>query len=214
MELGIEEGGLRVAESLLMARYFMYAQVYLHDIRVVYDIHLTDFMREWLTRKGKRGKSLMDSLLTLTDDEVLVAMRKAKRSRDKRLRALAARFVDRQHFRCVYSLSPADCKWEGEEPLPPDSVVNRIHESLAQEFRKDAVRSLWEVEDIVTSFLILKENGSVSGAVDESELLRTLQGKPLKVGYVFLAPEYCDAQDKRQKVNEIIKSTIASIADE
>ncbi len=46
--LGIEEGGLHSAEALVLARYFMFSQVYLHQARRVYDIHLQDFLRDWL----------------------------------------------------------------------------------------------------------------------------------------------------------------------
>jgi uncharacterized protein len=42
--LGIEIGGLHSAEALLLARYFMYEQVYFHPIRRIYDIHLKEFM--------------------------------------------------------------------------------------------------------------------------------------------------------------------------
>jgi HD superfamily phosphohydrolase len=41
--LGVEEGGLHAAEALMLARYFMYSQVYFHPIRRIYDIHLKDF---------------------------------------------------------------------------------------------------------------------------------------------------------------------------
>lgn len=46
--LGIEEGGLHSAEALLLARYFMYIQLYFHSVRRIYDIHLRDFLKEWL----------------------------------------------------------------------------------------------------------------------------------------------------------------------
>jgi len=35
--LGVQEGGLHAAEALMVARYFMYAQVYFHPIRRIYD---------------------------------------------------------------------------------------------------------------------------------------------------------------------------------
>jgi HD superfamily phosphohydrolase len=37
--LGVEEGGLQSAEALLLARYFMYSQVYFHRVRRIYDKH-------------------------------------------------------------------------------------------------------------------------------------------------------------------------------
>jgi hypothetical protein len=38
--IGVSEGGIHSAESLVLARYFMFTQVYFHKTRVAYDIHL------------------------------------------------------------------------------------------------------------------------------------------------------------------------------
>jgi HD superfamily phosphohydrolase len=38
--IGVSEGGWHAAESLVMARYAMFTQVYFHKTRVAYDIHL------------------------------------------------------------------------------------------------------------------------------------------------------------------------------
>jgi hypothetical protein len=46
--IGVEIGGLNSAEALLLARYFMFGQVYFHPVRVAYDIHLVDFLKAWL----------------------------------------------------------------------------------------------------------------------------------------------------------------------
>lgn len=40
--LGMEEGGIRSAEALMLARYFMYSQVYFHPVRRIYNIHLME----------------------------------------------------------------------------------------------------------------------------------------------------------------------------
>ncbi|MGD0771861.1 MAG: hypothetical protein ABSC05_03470 [Candidatus Solibacter sp.] len=46
--LGISEGGWHAAEALVLARYFMFTQVYFHKTRVAYDIHLRGALREML----------------------------------------------------------------------------------------------------------------------------------------------------------------------
>lgn len=45
---GIEEGGWHAAETLVLARYFMFTQVYFHKTRVAYDIHLREAMKKML----------------------------------------------------------------------------------------------------------------------------------------------------------------------
>jgi HD superfamily phosphohydrolase len=39
--LGVSAGGLHAAEGLILARYFMFTQVYFHKTRVVFDHHLS-----------------------------------------------------------------------------------------------------------------------------------------------------------------------------
>ncbi|QDU36781.1 deoxyguanosinetriphosphate triphosphohydrolase-like protein [Maioricimonas rarisocia] len=46
--LGVTEGGLHAAESLVLARYLMFTQVYFHKTRVAYDHHLQMALAELL----------------------------------------------------------------------------------------------------------------------------------------------------------------------
>jgi HD superfamily phosphohydrolase len=48
--LGIQYGGWHAAEALVLARYFMFTQVYFHKTRVAYDIHLRETMKVLLPR--------------------------------------------------------------------------------------------------------------------------------------------------------------------
>jgi hypothetical protein len=67
--LGVEEGGLRSAEELLLARYFMFSQIYFHHIRRIYDLHLQDFLISMFP-DGISDK--VEDFLKLTDNEILV----------------------------------------------------------------------------------------------------------------------------------------------
>lgn len=46
--IGIQAGGWHAAEALVVARYFMFTQVYFHKTRVAYDIHIREAMKELL----------------------------------------------------------------------------------------------------------------------------------------------------------------------
>jgi HD superfamily phosphohydrolase len=46
--LGVSEGGVHAAEALVLARYFMFTQVYFHKTRVAYNHHLRHALRELL----------------------------------------------------------------------------------------------------------------------------------------------------------------------
>ena len=61
--LGLESGGLESSEGLMIARHFMYKQVYLHHIRRVYDIHLKDFLKCWV-----RGRNIFDQVRAASEN--------------------------------------------------------------------------------------------------------------------------------------------------
>ena len=62
--LGIEAGGIEAAEAMSLARYFMYKQVYFHRVRRAYDIHLKDFLKDWLD--GQFFSTSIDAHLNVT----------------------------------------------------------------------------------------------------------------------------------------------------
>ena len=72
LALGIESGGIHSTEALLLARYFMFMQVYHHHVRVAYDLHLEEFLKARLP-EGQFPED-WDQLNSLTDNEILSAI--------------------------------------------------------------------------------------------------------------------------------------------
>jgi len=70
----------------------MYTQVYFHDVRRVYDLHLKEFLQGWLEVVNSRQ---MAQLMPFTDHEVLVAMRGALSDPGSALGELASRALAR-----------------------------------------------------------------------------------------------------------------------
>ena len=104
--LGVEEGGLHSAEALMLARYFMYSQVYFHPVRRIYDIHLMDFLEEWLD--GGKFSTDLEEHLRLTDNEVTSAIMESSRSAHASGRLHAQRIVGRAHYKLLYERNPSD----------------------------------------------------------------------------------------------------------
>lgn len=61
--LGLDEGGWLVAEQMVVARYMMYVALYFHKTKRIYEIHLEDFMREYLPKRCLPRISRSTSLL-------------------------------------------------------------------------------------------------------------------------------------------------------
>jgi len=104
--LGVDAGGLHSAEALLLARYFMFTQVYFHPIRRIYDIHLKDFLKDWLP--DGRFSTDVDHHLSLTDNEVISALRIAASDSEKQGHKHASRIINRKHFKELYERNPED----------------------------------------------------------------------------------------------------------
>ena len=129
--LGVEEGGIQSAEALMLARYFMYSQVYFHPVRRIYDIHLMDFLKEWLD-----GGSLSTDLprhLGMTDNEVTAGLLEAAFDDSKPGHVNARRIVGREHFKLVYERNPQDVEINPE-------AGKAVFEALSSEFDADKFR--------------------------------------------------------------------------
>jgi HD superfamily phosphohydrolase len=106
--LGVEEGGIQSAEALMLARYFMYSQVYFHPVRRIYDVHLMDFLRAWLP--GGTFSTDVHEHLCRTDSEVTAALLEAAFDDGKAGHIDARRIVQREHFKVLYERNPNDVK--------------------------------------------------------------------------------------------------------
>jgi HD superfamily phosphohydrolase len=104
--LGIEAGGIQSAEALMLARYFMYSQVYFHPVRRIYDQHLMEFLREWLPR-GIFATDV-EQHLRYTDNEVTAGLLEAAYDPTKPGHVHARRIVRRERFKVLYERNPDD----------------------------------------------------------------------------------------------------------
>jgi HD superfamily phosphohydrolase len=127
----IEEGGVHAAEGLILARYFMFEQVYYHHVRRAYDLHLADFLTTWLP-DGVFPVAL-DKFLSLQDSDVHVAMQQAAADARNPGHDSARRIVERDHLRLAYEVRPED---EG-------SLVG-LFDSIRDELCKSATNLLFD----------------------------------------------------------------------
>lgn len=52
LRLGLTAGGSHAADGLIMARYFMFQQVYFHEVRLAYDHHASKLVQSYLDENG------------------------------------------------------------------------------------------------------------------------------------------------------------------
>jgi len=97
LQLAIRRGGEHTFEALILARYQMNTQVYLHKIRRIYDHYLEEYLKLWA---AEHYQSLAD-VLRYDDADVLVDIRQDAKANNERS-PWARRIVSRQHHRVIY----------------------------------------------------------------------------------------------------------------
>lgn len=178
--LGIELGGIQSAEALLIARYFMYSQVYFHPVRRAYDLHLRQFLSDWLP--GGRFSTDNEAHLARTDNEVMTAIREAAFDRGRPGHEPARRVLCRQHFRVLYQRNPND-------QLVNANAVRVVGHAAQAEFGSDhvAVDVFGPKGSPALDFPVLLRDGRVVSSLAESDALNHLPAATF--GYVLVSPE-------------------------
>ena len=190
LTIGIDIGGLNAAEALLLARYFMFSQVYFHPIRGIYDRHLADFYRESMF-PNRYHTDLQDHLST-TDDDVLVAMRQAARDPAAPGHEAACCIIERRHFKRVWTRRRADRA----------GSAKIIEAALEAEF-PGKVRRVAQIKSggLTEDFPVRLEDMTVRMASQESDVLEKLPD--VNVESLYVHPEYRDTAAQWLKQSKI-----------
>jgi HD superfamily phosphohydrolase len=194
--LGVEEGGLQSAEALLLARYFMFTQVYLHRIRRIYDIHLRDFLCNWLP--ANKFSTDLESHLSFTDNEVITAIREVSRDSKHSGFKHAQRIVKRNHFKLLYTPAPEDIEKN------PESAKN-VYDKFVKEFGEENVRfDCYKKGSGTADFPVLAMDGRVNSSLALSDTLKHLP--EVAIDYIFVDPNLLKNAKKwlKRNINDII----------
>jgi len=184
--LGIEEGGLFSAEALLLARYFMFSQVYCHHVRRIYDIHLKDFLASWLPERVFSNE--ISAHLDITDNEVFSALYRFAATDSGLKSEYARRITRREHFRELYRRYPEDI---AENP----NAVEAVYYATVKEFGEKFVRKdLYLQEGNYFDFPVLRRDGKIVSSLSLSTTLQHIP--PVSVGYVFIERSHFERSKK------------------
>lgn len=186
---GVTEGGLHAAESLVLARYFMFTQVYFHKTRVAYDQHLLHALRAILPGgvfPGLEG-TLLDEYLKWDDWRVLGKLADGEGGDHGR------RLRERDHYREVFHTpeTPTDSDLERFE-----RVVTALGDLVKGVV--PAEKSWYKMDE--NDIPVASDNPG-NPVVPLSKNSSTIAGmKPIRKQMVYCAPEDQD------RAREIIRS--------
>jgi HD superfamily phosphohydrolase len=199
--LGLDVGSIHSAEALLLARYFMYTQVYFHDVRQVYDLHLQDFLQEWLA--GGKFPADWRELIGFTDHEVMAAIWASAATSSDRLYGLASRLNSRKHFRTVFELLGS---YKERRP----TVFEEILDFARTTHGTDQVLSdQYGPKSETNDFPVLTDNDTVVSSLSISSVIARLPA--IEIGLIFVPPDIKDPA--KRKIEIELKRLLSSSPD-
>ncbi len=194
LRFGIEEGGYHAAEGLVLARYFMFTQVYFHKTRVAYDIHLKNALDELLPGgvfPRPDGSNLQD-YLDWDDWRVLGLLGRGDGGDHGR------RLSCRDHFREVYH-SP-------ESPNPEDvHRLEKVRLALGDLLQAEETSETSTYKVGQPDIPVKSENpgGEIKPLLEHSSVVKGL-------GPVALSRLYCerkDVEEARERIRRLGEQT-------
>ena len=191
-QLGVSQGGWHAAEGLVIARYFMFTQVYFHKTRVAYDVHLRGALKELLPNGQfplPTGAGLK-SYLRWDDWRVLGLLASGKGGVD------GARLMSRNHYRRVYDTPEVSTKKDFEVLQKVKKRLGRLvaaEESAAKSWYKTGPPDIPVVDD--------HNPEDVRPLSKHSSVVRGLKAN--NQVFLYVEPENFDSAES--KVREITK---------
>ncbi|MDI3498117.1 HD domain-containing protein [Archaeoglobus sp.] len=199
--IGIEVGGIYVVEQLLIARYFMFNQVYFHPIRRCYDALLDMY----LSRVFPDGyPEDLEEYLSLDDLYILNLIRrdvKSKNIDDKERRKLAESIYRRDHPRLVFEHSVELTKERFEEirEVISDELSDKFNLNRNTDIIVDwARKSITKIQQ--SDFLVIADEISknLNDYWDIEKMRELWQAKEVKLKHIY-------------QVSELIKLLVESV---
>ena len=127
LRLAIDYGGIHAIEGFILARYFMFTQVYYHEVRRAYDLILTDFISELLRESPGDGKYPETAVEYIKWNDWKVLAELPQRMSEE-TQNLAWKLATRRHPRQVYETG------DHADSVEVSSAMRRIPEKLNQDF--------------------------------------------------------------------------------
>lgn len=195
--LGVELGGLHAAESLLVARYWMFLQVYHHDVRRIYDLHLLDYMS---SKYGKFPVGSIPEYIRFAERKVLEDIMNDSNNSDSDFNEAASRIHQRKHFRAVEPVFYRRDFFESKVEPAVKEIVEGENQAASVKFDKPKPE-VYKTKHFESLFVFNKQNHdreNPRSVLDESDLLWNM--KPITPCRIYVAP---DAVALRSKIDSL-----------
>ena len=194
--LAVTKGGCHAAVGLILARYFMFTQVYFHKTRVAFDVHLRKALAHILPDSvfpPPEGDGI-DEYLKWDDWRVMAQLVEDKGGEHGR------RLCQRRHFRQIWE-SPESPMADTQGRL--DALRPALGDVLAAEERSE---KSWYKTGNPDIRVATGDSGEVRPLSDYSPVIKQLREAPHRQVRLYARPE--NAAEARNTVQRALGSTL------
>jgi len=202
MLLSIEHGGVSAFEEFVLARYFMFRQVYFHKTRRYLDLLLVDCLERILPKN--KYPSDVEAYLQLNDSVIYDQVKVASEGGD----VSVCDFLERKVMTCVYETAPHHMS-NSENALY--SSVKKDIKRAGIKSKRDSAEKLAHKIPILDLYnhdsgkgipVLLDNRERPSNLLEESPILRGLEN-PINLKRIYVRKE--DAEKAKAIVNEVFR---------
>jgi len=186
--LGIDHDGWHVAESLVIARYQMFTQVYFHKTRRAYDYHLRKALCNILSDNKLPEPEEIGDFLAL-DDHVVYSRIYERNTCDEDCAAIVAR----NHIRMVYATSETP---DADEEARKEEKKQLLENNSIWHYEDSATKSWYELnaDDKEEKEIFIIQADEVYPLSRESSIVRNMQ--EIKQIRLYVRPEDKDRAEE------------------
>jgi len=167
--LAIEEGGWHIAESLVIARYQMFTQVYFHKVRRIYDYHISCATKEILNKiKTNNGcfpypKDICE-YLKFDDWAIYAALKKGLGGKHGNI------ILKRKHWKCLYQTQLVPTEAEEKE-------IDRLEKTYndTEYYLDDKISTSWYNLD---KDIFIYQEDKIQPLSEKSSIVKSMIEKP------------------------------------
>ncbi len=198
LRIGVAEGGFHAAEALVLARYYMFTQVYFHKTRVAYDHHIKEALKTILGGKfphplpKDKDHSGIEDYLMWDDWRVLGELGSGNGGDHGHM------IVSRNHYREIYHTP--------EFPTDGDRTTLKLIRGHLGDLVIRTESSLTSAYKLLKSDVsVVSEDGlkKMKPLSDMSSVVKSLTQQPLEIVRLYAKPE--NAGEARRKVDQLLK---------
>ena len=191
--LGVTKGGLHAAVGLILARYFMFTQVYFHKTRVAYDIHLQQALSHMIPGEFPPPEhATIGSYLEWGDWRVLGLLSEdTGGEHGRRLRA-------RNHFRQIWETSESPL---ADEQMSLEALLSELGDLVVA---KESSDRSWYKTGSPDIQVATEDTGEVRHLSDYSPVIKQLIETPHRQVRLYSLPEI--AVRAKQIIRDLARS--------